>query len=213
MKQARDGEFQAIMPIRGKILNCLKADYGKIFKSEIITDLLKVLGCGVEVQDRRAKEMAAFDLSALRWNKVVICTDADVDGFQIRTLVLTMLYRLTPTLIQEGYVYIAESPLYEITCKEKTWFAYSDREKSDIVAKLQGKKYDVQRSKGLGENEPEMMWLTTMNPETRRLIKVMPEDVERTAQMFDLLLGDDLAGRKTHIADHGHEFLDLADIS
>ena len=213
VKQARDGEFQAIMPIRGKILNCLKADYGKIFKSEIITDLLKVLGCGVEVQDRRAKEMAAFDLSALRWNKVVICTDADVDGFQIRTLVLTMLYRLTPTLIQEGYVYIAESPLFEITCKEKTWFAYSDREKSDIVAKLQGKKYDVQRSKGLGENEPEMMWLTTMNPETRRLIKVMPEDVERTAQMFDLLLGDDLAGRKTHIADHGHEFLDLADIS
>ena len=213
VKQARDGEFQAIMPIRGKILNCLKADYGKIFKSEIITDLLKVLGCGVEVQDKRAKDMAAFDLSALRWNKVVICTDADVDGFQIRTLVLTMLYRLTPTLIQEGYVYIAESPLFEITCKEKTWFAYSNKEKDDIVATLQGKKYDVQRSKGLGENEPEMMWLTTMSPDTRRLIKVVPEDVERTARMFDLLLGDDLTGRKTHIADHGHEFLELADIS
>ena len=213
VKQARDGEFQAIMPIRGKILNCLKADYGKIFKSEIITDLLKVLGCGVEVQDKRAKDMAAFDLSALRRNKVVICTDADVDGFQIRTLVLTMLYRLTPTLIQEGYVYIAESPLFEITCKEKTWFAYSNKEKDDIVAKLQGKKYDVQRSKGLGENEPEMMWLTTMSPDTRRLIKVVPEDVERTARMFDLLLGDDLTGRKTHIADHGHEFLELADIS
>ena len=213
VKQARDGEFQAIMPIRGKILNCLKADYGKIFKSEIITDLLKVLGCGVEVQDKRAKDMAAFDLGALRWNKVVICTDADVDGFQIRTLVLTMLYRLTPTLIQEGFVYIAESPLFEITCKEKTWFAYSNKEKDDIVATLQGKKYDVQRSKGLGENEPEMMWLTTMSPDTRRLIKVMPEDVARTAQMFDLLLGDDLAGRKTHIADHGHEFLELADIS
>ena len=213
VKQARDSEFQAVMPIRGKILNCLKADYGKIFKSEIITDLLKVLGCGVEVQDKRAKDLAAFDLGALRWNKVVICTDADVDGFQIRTLVLTMLYRLTPTLIQEGYVYIAESPLYEITCKEKTWFAYSDKEKNDIVAGLQGKKYDVQRSKGLGENEPEMMWLTTMSPDTRRLIKVMPEDVERTAHMFDLLLGDDLAGRKNHIADHGHEFLELADIS
>ena len=213
VKQARDGEFQAIMPIRGKILNCLKADYGKIFKSEIITDLLKVLGCGVEVQDKRAKDMAAFDLSALRWNKVVICTDADVDGFQIRTLVLTMLYRLTPTLIQEGYVYIAESPLFEITCKEKTWFAYSNKEKDDIVAKLQGKKYDVQRSKGLGQNEPEMMWLTTMSPDTRRLIKVMPEDIEQTARMFDLLLGDDLTGRKTHIADHGHEFLELADIS
>ena len=213
VKQARDGEFQAIMPIRGKILNCLKADYGKIFKSEIITDLLKVLGCGVEVRDKRVKDMAAFDLNALRWNKVVICTDADVDGFQIRTLVLTMLYRLTPTLIQEGYVYIAESPLYEITCKEKTWFAYSNKEKDDIVATLQGKKYDVQRSKGLGENEPEMMWLTTMSPDTRRLIKVMPEDITRTAQMFDLLLGDDLAGRKNHIAGHGHEFLELADIS
>ena len=213
VKQARDGEFQAIMPVRGKILNCLKADYGKIFKSEIITDLLKVLGCGVEVKDKRAKDMAAFDLSALRWNKVVICTDADVDGFQIRTLILTMLYRLTPTLIQEGYVYIAESPLYEITCKEKTWFAYSDKEKNDIVATLQGKKYDVQRSKGLGENDPEMMWLTTMSPETRRLIKVMPEDVERTAQVFDLLLGDDLTGRKNHIADNGYKYLDLADIS
>ena len=213
VKMSRDAEYQGIMPVRGKILNCLKADYGKIFKSEIITDLLKVLGCGVEVKDRHAKDMAAFDLSALRWNKVVICTDADVDGFQIRTLILTMLYRLTPTLIQEGYVYIAESPLYEITCKEKTWFAYSDKEKNDIVASLEGKKCEVQRSQGLGENEPDMMWLTTMNPETRRLIKVMPEDVERTAYIFDLLLGDDLAGRKSHIADNGHKYLELADIS
>ncbi|MGO5023683.1 DNA gyrase/topoisomerase IV subunit B [Lawsonibacter sp. LCP25S3_G6] len=213
VKLSRDAEYQGIMPVRGKILNCLKADYGKIFKSEIITDLLKVLGCGVEVHDKKAKDLAAFDLSALRWNKVVICTDADVDGFQIRTLILTMLYRLTPTLIQEGYVYIAESPLYEITCKEKTWFVYSDKEKNDIVASLEGKKCDVQRSKGLGENDPDMMWLTTMNPETRRLIKVMPEDVERTAQVFDLLLGDDLQGRKNHIADHGHEYLELADIS
>ncbi len=213
VKLARDGEFQAIMPIRGKILNCLKADYGKIFKSDIITDLLKVLGCGVEVHDKRAKDLASFDIANLRWNKIVICTDADVDGFQIRTLVLTMLYRLTPTLIQQGYVYIAESPLYEITCKDKTWFAYSDKEKNDIVANLEGKKYDIQRSKGLGENEPDMMWLTTMNPATRRLIKVMPEDVERTAQVFDLLLGDDLAGRKSHIADNGYKYLELADIS
>ncbi|MBQ8801473.1 MAG: DNA topoisomerase [Clostridium sp.] len=213
VKLSRDAEFQGIMPVRGKILNCLKADYGKIFKSEIITDLLKVLGCGVEVNDKRAKDVAQFDLNALRWNKVVICTDADVDGFQIRTLILTMLYRLTPTLIQEGYVYIAESPLYEITCKEKTWFAYSDKEKNEIVATLEGKKYDVQRSKGLGENDPEMMALTTRNPETRRLIKVLPEDVERTAQVFDLLLGDNLQGRKDHIADNGHKYLDLADIS
>ena len=213
VKLARDSEFQAIMPVRGKILNCLKSDYTKIFKSEVITDLLRVLGCGVEVKDRHAKEMAGFDLSALRWNKVVICTDADVDGFQIRTLILTMLYRLTPTLIQEGYVYIAESPLFEITCKGDTWFAYSNAEKDSVVAKLKGKKCDIQRSKGLGENDPDMMWLTTMNPDTRRLIKVMPEDVERTAYFFDLLLGDDLQGRKSHIADNGYKYLELADIS
>ena len=213
VKMSRDAEFQGIMPVRGKILNCLKADYARIFKSEIITDLLRVLGCGIEVKDKHAKDLATFDLANLRWNKVVICTDADVDGYQIRTLILTMLYRLTPTLIQEGYVYIAESPLFEITCKEKTWFAYSNAEKDKIVAKLQGKKYDVQRSKGLGENDPEMMWLTTMSPETRRLIKVMPEDVEKTAQIFDLLLGDDLTGRKNYIASDGHLFLELADIS
>ena len=214
VKLSRDAEFQGIMPVRGKILNCLKADYARIFKSEIITDLIRVLGCGVEVADKRAKDLAAFDVENLRWNKVVICTDADVDGFQIRTLILTMLYRLTPTLIEQGYVYIAESPLYEIIYKEKTWFAYSDKEKADIVGgELAGKKCVINRSKGLGENDPEMMWLTTMNPETRRLIKVMPEDVERTAATFDLLLGDNLQGRKDHIADEGYKYLDLADIS
>ena len=213
VKLSRDGDFQGIMPVRGKILNCLKADYTRIFKSEIITDLIKVLGCGVEVQHKGVKDLNSFDLDSLRWNKIVICTDADVDGFQIRTLILTMLYRLTPTLIQKGYVYIAESPLYEITCKEKTWFAYSDKEKAEIVAGLEGKKYDVQRSKGLGENDPEMMALTTMSPATRRLIKVMPEDAALTAQVFDLLLGDDLTGRKNHIADCGYKYLDLADIS
>ena len=214
VKLSRDAEFQGIMPVRGKILNCLKADYAKIFKSEIITDLLKVMGCGVEVNDRHAKDMAAFDLMNLRWSKIVICTDADVDGFQIRTLILTMLYRLTPTLIQRGYVYIAESPLYEINYKEKTWFACSDKEKNDILGgELRDKKCIINRSKGLGENEPEMMWLTTMNPATRRLIRVMPEDVTRTAQVFDLLLGDNLTGRKTHIADNGYKYLELADIS
>ena len=213
VKLGRDAEFQGIMPIRGKILNCLKADYARIFKSDIITDLIRVMGCGVEVRDKHVKDLAAFDLDNLRWNKIVICTDGDVDGFHIRTMVLTMLYRLTPTLIEKGYVYIAESPLYEITCKEKTWFAYSDKEKNDIVASLEGKKYDVQRSKGLGENEPDMMWLTTMNPETRRLIKVMPADVEQTSYVFDLLVGDDLQGRKDHITDHGYKYLDMADIS
>ncbi len=214
VKLSRDAEFQGIMPVRGKILNCLKADFGKIFKSEIITDLMKVLGCGVEVQNKHVKDLAAFDLMNLRWNKIVICTDADVDGYQIRTLILTMLYRLVPTLIERGYVYIAESPLYEITYKEKTWFAYTDKEKNDIVnGELKGKKCTINRSKGLGENEPDMMWLTTMNPETRRLIKVMPEDAELTSQIFDLLLGDNLQGRKDHIADNGYKYLELADIS
>ena len=213
VKLSRDAEFQGIMPVRGKILNCLKADYGRIFKSEIITDLLRVMGCGVEVKDKRVKDLAEFDLDSLHWNKIVICTDADVDGFQIRTLILTMLYRLVPTLIREGYVYIAESPLFEISTKDKTWFAYSDAEKNTIVKKLEGKKYTVNRSKGLGENEPEMMWMTTMNPATRRLIKVMPEDAEKTAQVFDLLLGDNLPGRKDHIAENGYKYLELADIS
>lgn len=213
VKLGRDAEFQGIMPVRGKILNCLKADYGRIFKSEIITDLIKVMGCGVEVKDKHVKDLSAFSLDNLRWNKIVICTDADVDGYQIRTLILTMLFRLTPTLIERGYVYIAESPLYEINCKEKTWFAYTEKEKQDIMAELAGKKYTIQRSKGLGENEPDMMWLTTMNPETRRLIKVMPEDVKKTAMVFDLLLGDDLQGRKNHIAEDGYKYLELADLS
>jgi DNA gyrase subunit B len=212
-KLSRDAEFQGIMPIRGKILNCLKADYARIFKSDIITDLIRVMGCGVEVTEKKAKDLAAFDLENLRWNKIILCTDADVDGYQIRTLLLTMLYRLTPTLIREGYVYIAESPLYEITAKEKTWFAYNEQEKADILSQLEGKKYTIQRSKGLGENEPDMMWLTTMNPETRRLIKVMPSDVEQTAAVFDLLLGDNLQGRKDHIAEDGYKYLELADLS
>lgn len=212
-RQSRDAEFQGVMPVRGKILNCLKADYVRIFKSEIITDLLKVLGCGVEVKDKHSKDMSTFDLDNLRWSKVIICTDADVDGFQIRTLILTMLYRLVPTLIKEGYVYIAESPLYEIESKDKTYFAYSDREKADIVESLKGAKCTINRSKGLGENDPDMMWMTTMNPETRRLIKVMPDDAAKMAECFELLLGDNLEGRKQHIAECGNKYLDMLDVS
>ena len=212
VKLSRDAEFQGIMPVRGKILNCLKADYDRIFKSEIITDLIRVLGCGVEVQTKKAKDLSAFDLQNLRWNKVVICTDADVDGYQIRTLILTMVYRLCPTLIEQGYVYIAESPLYEIGCKDKTWFAYTESEKAEILKSLEGKKVTINRSKGLGENDPDMMWLTTMNPETRRLIKVEPEDVAKMESMFNLLLGNDEAGRKRHIAEHGKEYLDQLDL-
>ena len=212
-KQSRDSEFQGIMPVRGKILNCLKSDYSRIFASDVITDLLKVLGCGVEVKDKHIKDISPFDMANLRWNKVIICSDADVDGYQIRTLIITMIYRLIPTLIQEGLVYIAETPLYEINCKGKTWFAYTDEEKNQTLEELKGSKCTIQRSKGLGENDPEMMWLTPMCPETRRLIRVMPEDAERTSEMFDLLLGDNLQGRKDYIAQEGGYYLEFADLS
>ncbi len=214
-KLARDSEFQAIMPIRGKILNCLKADYEKIFKSDVIVDLLRVLGCGVEISSKHNKNINTFDINNLRWDKVIICTDADVDGFQIRTLILAMLYRLTPTLINEGKVYIAESPLFEITHKgdKEPYFAYSEKEKNDIISKFKDDKYTIQRSKGLGENDPEMMSKTTMKPESRRLIKVMSEDIEPTSAMFDLLLGDNLSDRKQYIADNGHMYLDMLDLS
>ena len=212
-KQARDANFQAIMPIRGKILNCLKSEYDKIFKSEVITDLIKVLGCGVEVRSKAAKGISEFDMDNLRWSKVLICTDADVDGFHIRTMVLTMIYRLMPQLIEQGKVFIDESPLYEVTCKDQTYFAYNEMEMDKIRQEIGDQKYTVQRSKGLGENEAEMMALTTMNPATRRLIQVTPDDVERTAQMFDLLVGDDLEGRKQYITDFGHLYIDAADVS
>ncbi|ANX02319.1 DNA topoisomerase [Thermoclostridium stercorarium subsp. leptospartum DSM 9219] len=212
-KMARDAEFQAIMPVRGKILNCLKADYDVIFKSEIIVDLLKVLGCGVEIKTRHNRELSTFNMENLKWDKIIICTDADVDGYQIRTLILAMIYRLTPTLIREGKVYIAETPLFEIRCRDKIWFAYNEKEKNDILKNLKGEKVTIMRSKGLGENDPDMMWHTTMNPETRRLIKVVPDDLQLTEEFFDLLLGDNLQGRKDYISEHGHEYLDMLDVS
>ncbi len=210
-KLGRDAHFQAIMPVRGKILNCLKSDVNRIFKNDIITDLIKVMGCGVELGTKAKSDLSSFDLDKLRFNKIIICTDADVDGFQIRTLILTMLYRLTPTLIERGMVYIAESPLYEITTRKQTYFAYSDAEKNSIMDNLKGEKASFQRSKGLGENEPDMMWLTTMNPETRRLIRVTPDEAEATSKMFDLLLGDNLSGRKEFIQENGSRYLAMID--
>lgn len=222
-KQARNPDFQAIMPIRGKILNCLKADYNKIFKSDVILDLVKVLGCGIEIKSKHIKGIEEFNIDNLRWDKVIICTDADVDGFQIRTLVLTMIYRLMPSLIDMGKVYIAESPLYEITIekgkrKGEKIFAYSDGEKESILSNLadegiEKNDVDIKRSKGLGENQPEMMSLTTMHPATRRLIRVNPENIERTAEVFDILLGDKLQERKEHIAKNGHLYMEMLDIS
>jgi len=212
-KLGRDAEFQAIMPVRGKIFNCLKADYDRILQSDIITDLLRVLGCGVEIKQKQAKDISDFDLSRLNWNRIVICTDADYDGYHIRTLILTMLYRLTPTLIQEGKVFIAESPLYEINVGKNTLFAYTEKEKTDILAQAEkkGTKYRLQRSKGLGENEPEMMWQTTMNPETRRMVQVIPDDAAKTAEMFETLLGENIKGRKAFIEEFGHLYIDMTE--
>jgi len=210
-KLGRDADFQAIMPVRGKILNCLKADYNKIFANDIITDLIRVLGCGVMVNSKYGRDLDSFDIDKLNWNKVIICTDADVDGFQIRTLILTMLYRLTPELITQKKVFIAESPLYEITAGKNTYFAYTDTEKAEILRKIRGK-YHIQRSKGLGENEPDMMWQTTMNPATRKLVQVLPEDVERTREAFEVLLGDNIKGRKEFIEEHGHRYLEMVDV-
>lgn len=212
-KQARNSEFQAIIPVRGKILNCLKSEYDRIFKNEIITDLIKVLGCGVEVKGKAKSELATFNLENLRWNKVLICTDADEDGFQIRALILTMIYRLMPTLIEQGKIFIAESPLYEISSGSETWFAYSEKEKAEVLEQLSGKKCSIQRSKGLGENDAEMMAVTTMNPLTRRLVKVEPTYAQATAEMFDMLLGNNLSARKTFIAENGYLYMDMADVS
>lgn len=214
-KLARNAEFQAIMPVRGKTLNCLKSSESKIFKSEVITDLLKVIGCGVEIKVKsknRDSEMSAFDLSSLKWSKIIICTDADEDGYQIRVLILAMFYRLLPTLLNEGRVYIAESPLYEINTKDDTFFAYNESEKNEIIKKLDKQKYMLQRSKGLGENQADMMSKTTMNPASRRLIRVCPDDAAKTAEIFELMLGDNLEGRKDFIARNGSKYISLADI-
>jgi DNA gyrase subunit B len=211
-KLGRNAEFQAIIPVRGKTLNCMKSTYDKIFASDIIVDLLKVIGCGVEVKTGKKSDLTTFNYDLLKWNKIIICTDADEDGFQIRTLLLTMFYRLLPTLIEKGKIFIAESPLFEITSGGETYFAYSEFEKSEILAKLGNKKYTLQRSKGLGENEPDMMWRTTMCPQTRRLVAVTPTDAEETARMFDILLGDALQERKKFITDYGHLYIKDADI-
>ena len=211
-KLSRNSEFQALISVRGKTLNCLKCGYDRIFKSDIIVDLLKVIGCGVEINGKIKGNIPAFDINQLRWSKIIICTDADEDGFQIRTLLLTMFYRLLPTLIEEGKIFIAETPLFEITTKNETYFAYDEFEKADILRKLGDQKYKLQRSKGLGENSQEMMSLTTMNPATRRLIAITPADAAATERMFETLLGDDLPARKEFIAENGSKYIKDADI-
>ena len=210
-KQGRDDKIQAIYAIRGKILNCLKADYNKIFSSEIITNMIKLFGCGVEIKSKYAKDINNFDINNLRWSKIIITTDADVDGYHIRCLVMTAIYVLMPSLINEGKVFIAESPLYEVTDKnDKSHFAYTDSEKDAIVKELGDKLVSIQRSKGLGENTAEMMWETTMNPETRKLIKITPDSADEMIKYFEMFMGDDLDGRKQYIGENLHEYIEEA---
>lgn len=206
-KQARDGQFQALMPVRGKITNCLKEDLVKVLNSQIILDLLQVMGCGIEVQGNKMKELPKFDINKLNFDKLIICTDADVDGMQIRCLLLTFFYMLTPTLLREGKVYIAETPLYEITCGKETRFAYNEDEKEKVLAEFTGKRVKIQRSKGLGENDPKMMSVSTMKPETRRLIRVTYKDAEDDIRfMFNALLGDDISSRRVLINEYASAF-------
>lgn len=211
-KLGRNAEFQALMPVRGKILNCLKADYDKIFKSDIIVDLLKITGCGVEVKSKYNKNLSSFNIENINFSKICICTDGDEDGWQIRCLLLTMFYRLAPQLIELGYIYIADTPLYEITIgtgkNAKTAFAFSELEKNSILEGLENVSYKIQRSKGLGENTPEMMWETTMSPDTRRLIRVTMSEAEEMSHTFEMLLGDDIESRRQYIADYGYEYLE-----
>lgn len=218
IKLGRDAEYQALMPIRGKILNCLKASNSKILASEIITDLLSLLGTGMEISLQKNKR-PDFDLNKLKWNKIIICTDADVDGFQIRTLLLTMFYKLTPTLLEEGKIYIAETPLYEIEYKPagkgkkaETFFAFDDVEKNKYLKGKDLARVTIQRSKGLGENQPDMMYATTMNPQTRRLIQVNTKYVEEVNSTFETLLGTDDVARKELIQTEGINYLDKLDL-
>jgi len=211
-KLSRNAQFQAIMPIRGKILNCLKKDLTDILSNEVIVDLLRVLGCGIEVKSKFIEGLPKFDINKLNWGKIIICTDADLDGMQIRCLVLAMIYRLVPTLLKKGKVYIAETPLFEITygrgSNEATHFAYSEEEKEQILGDLykmgaKDSQIKIQRSKGLGENEPEMMSISTMAPETRRLIPIeYPSDDNKVAMFFNALLGNDIEMRKMLITEY-----------
>ena len=201
-KNARDSKFQALLPVRGKTLNCLKAPIEQVLENKVIKDLITTLGCGVDIGGSED----LFDINKLQFDKVILTTDGDVDGFQIRVLLYTVFYRLMPELLRKGKVYVAETPLFEIVLggKDGSVFAYSVEEKNKILADLEkkGKKFKkIHRSKGLGENTKEMLWMTTMNPETRRLVPLTMDIVEENVvKMSNMLFGNDLDNeRKDYI--------------
>ncbi len=214
---ARDPEYQALMPIRGKILNIQKASLQSVFASDIIMDLIRVMGCGIEVRGKKLpKDIPQFDEERLKFNKVIITADMDVDGSHIVCLVTTMIYKLCPQLIERGYLYYAMTPLFEITDRTgktpETLYAFSDAERDKMIAGKDPKKVTIQRSKGLGENDAEMM-AKFITPGTRRFIRITSAEAEEMEKWFDLFMGNDVAPRKQYIEAHGHEFMDELDIS
>ncbi|MBB6062842.1 DNA gyrase subunit B [Thermosipho japonicus] len=192
-KQARDRNFQAILPLRGKILNVEKSSWLKLLKNEQVRDIITALGVGIGDD---------FDIKKLRYGKIIIMTDADVDGAHIRTLLLTLFYRYMKELIDEGRIYIAQPPLYKLTVGKNHYYFYSDEELEDFRKTLGDKKYEIQRYKGLGEMNPEQLWETTMDPNTRKLLKVSIEDAETADELFEMLMGSDTESRKEFIFRH-----------
>ena len=203
-KQGRDRRFQAILPLRGKILNIEKTDDSKIYKNTEIQALITALGLGIKGEE--------FNPSQLRYHRIIIMTDADVDGAHIRTLLLTFFYRYQRQIVDEGYVYIACSPLYKIERGRNASYCYSDRERNQIIAGFpENAKYDIQRFKGLGEMMPVQLWETTMNPESRTLKRVEIEDAAEADRIFTVLMGDRVAPRREFIETYGPK-LNLTDL-
>jgi len=201
-KQARDRRFQAILPLKGKILNVEKARLHKILNNTEIQAIVSASGTGIGEE---------FDISKARYHKAIIMTDADVDGAHIRTLILTFFFRYMQEMIEAGYVYIAQPPLYRITCEKKDYYAYNDSEMEELTKRFNGKKYDIQRYKGLGEMNAEQLWETTMNPEQRTLMQVALEDAIIADEIFNTLMGDDVEARRQFIQKHAKNvrFLDI----
>lgn len=206
---ARNKDYQAVMPLRGKIMNCLKESLENILNSEVIRNLLRIFGCGVEVKSKYINDLPKFDISKLNFGKIIICTDADHDGFHIRCLVIVMIYRLVPSLLKAGKVYIVETPLYEIKygkSRDKKVYAFDDTERDKILSKLRANgvkdtQIKIKRMKGLGEADAATMAETTMNPKNRRLVRVKyPKDDTELKVLLNALMGDDIDSRKSLIS-------------
>ncbi len=201
-KQARDRSFQAILPLRGKILNVEKAGPSRVFASQEIQAIITALGTNVRDE---------FDITKARYHRAIIMTDADVDGAHIRTLLLTFFYRYMPELIDEGYIYVAQPPLYRLTISKKHFYAYDETEMERVIKENNGKKAQVQRFKGLGEMNPDQLWETTMDPQRRNLLQVNIDDAVTADLVFDTLMGSDVEARRSFIQEHASDvrFLDI----